>query len=90
MPKYRVKETLNSARQINPGSLPILNLCQLDARMPAGNVPARGRQTLPDPVPAPLIAPEEDSVATAMVDQPWVMEEGNRASSCASGYLIPK
>ena len=56
--KYGVKETLNSTRQIILGSLPILGQCPSDARMPAGNVPARGRQTLPDPVPAPLIAPE--------------------------------
>ena len=46
--------------------------------MPAGNVPARGRQTLADPVPDPLVSPEADSVAAAMVAQPRVMEEGNR------------
>ena len=51
----------------------------MDARMPAGNVPARGRQTLADPVPdPPLVFPEADSVAAAMVAQPRVMEERNR------------
>ena len=46
--------------------------------MPAGKVRARGRQTIADPVPDPLIAPEADSVAAGMVAQPRVMEEGNR------------
>lgn len=46
--------------------------------MPAGNVLARGRQTLAVPVPDPLVSPEADSVAAAMVAQPRVMEEGNR------------